>query len=335
MNETMSAVVVDGRGGIAVVEKPIPQPGPFDVVVAPQASGVYGTDLHLVEGTYAHGRYPVTPGHEFAGVVVHTGKNVTRVQEGDFVGVDPNINCGHCRWCRRGAPNLCPDLKPVGISVDGSCAEYVSLPESIVYTLPPGIDAAIGALVEPLSCVLHAVDRTPGWKSSRVAVFGAGPIGLRTIAVAKHLGSGSITAFEPHARRRELALLMGAEAAHPDASLVEDPDGFDIAVEASGHLAAIQRALEMLGRRGRLVQMGVANKDAVVGLAPFEVFAKELMIIGSSSLADAYPAAVDMIPALADTLRPLITDQVPLSHYAEALERAKSPKSIKVQVLPD
>lgn len=335
MNETMQAVVVDGRGGITITEKPVPQPGPTDVLVAPHASGMCGTDLHLIDGTYEPGRYPVTPGHEFAGVVVRTGRDVADVVEGDLVCVDPNVACGHCRWCRSGAPNLCPSLDPLGISRDGSCAEYVVAPEVVVHRLPPGVDAGLGALVEPLSCVLHAASRTPGWNGARVAVHGAGPIGLIAVAVARHLGAGPVVAFEPHEERRRLALLMGAEAVHADALAVDDAEGFDITVEASGNPAATRRALEMLGRRGRLLQMGVANPDVVVGFAPYEVFAKELMIIGSFSVADAYPDAVAMIGDLADTLRPLITDRVPLSRYPEAVQRVRSPKSIKVQVVPD
>jgi threonine dehydrogenase-like Zn-dependent dehydrogenase len=126
---------------------------------------------------------------------------------------------------------------------------------------------------------------------------------------------------------------MGAEIAVPDAEQLTDTGDFDIAIDASGHPAAIQGAIDCLGRRGRLVQMGVAHEGAMVSLSPYEVFAKELSIIGSNSLATAYPAAVDLIVDLAQTLRPFVTDQLPLSRYADA--RAFSPFAIKVQVVPD
>ncbi len=329
----MRAVVVDGKGGFDLADKPIPEPGPEDVLIAVQATGVCGTDLHLLEGKYPHGRYPVTPGHEFAGVVAGTGRAVTRVSEGDFVGVDPNISCGHCRWCVTGAKNLCPDLKPVGVAVDGSCAEFVSLPQEVVHRLPRVLDAPMGALVEPLSCILHAVFRTPGWEGARIAVYGAGPIGLLAIAVAKYMESGPVVAFEPHPLRRDLARTMGADVAYADAAEVDDPDGYDIAIDASGHPAAIQSAVDMLGRQGRLVQMGIAHANVRVNVSPFEVFAKELMIIGCNSLAGAYEAATQLMPEIATTLRPLITDLLPLSEYAEAVRRASSPQSIKVQVV--
>jgi 2-desacetyl-2-hydroxyethyl bacteriochlorophyllide A dehydrogenase len=335
MTTTMKAVVVDGRGGIEVTERPVPTVGEGQVLIAPRATGVCGTDLHLISGTFAHGRYPVVPGHEFAGDVVAVGPGVSGLGEGDFVGVDPNVSCNQCRWCRAGAKNLCPGLSPLGISLDGSCAELVAVPRDVTYRLPQGLDAVTGALVEPLSCVLHAVNRTPDWESARIVVFGAGPIGLLTIAVAQHLGAGAISAVEPMEIRRDLAMKMGAESAVAHVDELADEPNVDIAVDASGHPTAIQNAIDVLGRRGRLVQMGVAHEDATVALSPYQVFAKELSIIGSQSLATAYPAAAELMVHLAETLRPLVTDQLTLSDYAEAVRRASSPQSIKVQVVPD
>lgn len=332
MTETMRAVVVDGRSGIALVDKPIPEPGPEQVLIQVEATGVCGTDLHLIEGSYPHGRYPVTPGHEFSGIVVAVGSGATRAGDGDHVGVDPNVNCGACRWCREGAKNMCTALDPVGVSIDGSCAEFVVVPESVIYRLPGGIDATVGPLVEPLSCVLHAVERTPGaWEGASVAVYGAGSIGLLAVAVARLLGAGTITVVEPHEVRRQLALTIGADAASDGSGPIRE---VDIAVEASGHPAAIANASRDLGIHGRLVQMGVANPDVEVGLNPYAVFAKELSIIGSNSLAGAYPAAVEMMPALADRVRPIVTDIFSLEDYAQAVEAARSPHSVKVQVRP-
>lgn len=248
---------------------------------------------------------------------------------------DPNVSCGICRWCRVGAPNHCAALDPIGLTRDGSCAEYVRAPESVVHALPDGVDWSAGALVEPLSCVLHAASRTPGWEGSRVAVFGAGPIGLLAVAVARQLGAASVEAFEPQPFRRELALTFGAEQAHADAAVAQDAAGFDIAVEASGRVPVMRRAIELLGPRGRLLQMGVANPDDVLEISPYELFAKELMVIGSFSLADAYPMAVEMMPDLAAIVHPLVTDHVPLSRYAEVVERLSSPTTVKVQVVSD
>jgi threonine dehydrogenase-like Zn-dependent dehydrogenase len=335
MTELMTAVVIDGRGGVELVEKPVPQPGDGEVVIAPQATGVCGTDLHLVDGTFALSRYPVTPGHEFAGLVARLGAGVTGFQEGDLVCADPNVTCGTCRWCRAGALNHCPRLDPLGLTRDGACAEFVSVPEANVFALPSGVTPEVGALIEPLACVIHAARRTPGWSGARVAVFGAGPIGLLAIAVALHRGAASVVAFELHEGRRGAALAIGAEAAHAD--IAQDDGGglFDIAVEATGHPSAIAAALNCLGPLGRLVQMGVANPDVTLPLAPSEVFSKELMIIGSFSVADAYAEAVDVIPDLASSLAPLVTERLALTQYGEGLARVTSPSNIKVVIVPN
>ena len=169
--------------------------------------------------------------------------------------------------------------------------------------------------------------RTPGWSGARVAVFGAGPIGLLAIAVALDRGAASVVSFELQERRRGAALAIGAEAAHTD--IAQDAGGgiFDIAVEASGHPARPAAALKCLGPLGRLVQMGVADPDVTLPLAPSEVFAKELMIIGSFSVADAYAEAVDVIPDLAGSLAPLVTERLGLSRVPSRI----GPSDVTVQ----
>src|SRR5215213_10041435 len=135
MTRTMRAVVADGRGGTDIRDLPVPVAQQGWVVVAPVGTGVCGTDLHLIEGDYPHGRFPVVPGHEFAGYITETGPGVTGLSEGAYVGVNPNISCGKCALCRAGATNLCLDILPVGVAINGSCAEFVTVPERIVHGL--------------------------------------------------------------------------------------------------------------------------------------------------------------------------------------------------------
>jgi len=330
----MRAVVLDGRGGVELTERPEPTPGAHEVVIAPAAVGVCGTDLHLVEGSYATGRYPVVPGHEFAGTVTAVGSGVTAIAEGDLVGADPNVSCGECRWCRVDAVNLCVRLEPVGVTRDGACASRVLVPARVVYRLPAGVDATIGALVEPLACVLHALDRAPTVKDRDVLIYGAGSIGLLMAAVARQRGAGRVQVVEPHAVRRAAALLLGADAAAADSAGLDLPDGADIVVEASGHPVAITDALDRIAVRGTLVQMGVTAPDATVPLRPFDVFEKEITVLGSNSLADCYPAAVEQVCDLSASIRPLITHTFPLASYDRALAVAASPDALKVHVDP-
>jgi len=330
----MRAIVLDGSGGVELTEVPDPTPGAEEIVVAPGAVGICGTDLHLVQGSYATGRYPVVPGHEFAGTVVAVGARVRGLAPGDLVGVDPNVNCGECRWCRANAYNLCLRLQPVGVTRAGACAERVVVPARVAYRLPDGIDATIGALIEPLACVLHALDRAPALKGRDVLVYGAGSIGLLVCAVARLHGAGRVQVVEPHRVRRDAAVRLGADHAAASASTLDLADGAQVIVEASGHPDAITDALDRIAIRGTLVQMGVTAPQTTVPLHPFEVFEKELTLLGSNSLADCYPAAVEQIADLAAIIRPLVTHTLPLTSYPEALAVAASPEALKVHIDP-
>lgn len=330
----MKAVVLDGQNGIALASMAAPEPGEGELVIAPAAVGICGTDLHLVDGSYATGRYPVVPGHEFAGTVTAVGAGVTGFTEGDLVGVDPNVPCGECRWCRVSAYNLCVRLEPVGVTRDGACAERVLVPARVTYRLPAGVDATTGALVEPLACVLHALDRAPSIKDQDVLIYGAGSIGLLMAVVARSRGAGRIQIVEPHAVRREAALSLGADRAAAGSAGLDLPDGATVVVEASGHPAAIADALDRIAVRGTLVQMGVTAPSTTVPLHPFEVFEKEITVLGSNSLADCYPAAAEQIVDLTATLRPLVTHTFGLSEYADALHAAASPEALKVHINP-
>lgn len=333
MTKTMRAVIADGSGHVDVREVPVPVAKEGWVVITPVGTGVCGTDLHLVEGDYPHGRFPVVPGHEFAGYVAEVGAGVSGFSEGDYVGVNPNISCGECTWCRRGATNLCSNLLPVGVAVDGSCAEYVAVPSRIVYRLDDAIDHRAAPLIEPFACVLHALERVPGWREQELVIFGAGSIGLMAIILGRAEGAASIRVVEPNPTRREAAIRLGAaEAAGSVSELGRSV--FDLALDASGHPAAIKQAIDALGQRGRLVQMGVASPAAEVSFSPYEVFAKELSIIGSNSLAEKYGDSVERMADLQGELGDLITATYRLEDYAEALEAAKSPEQIKVQVVP-
>jgi 2-desacetyl-2-hydroxyethyl bacteriochlorophyllide A dehydrogenase len=331
MTTTMRAAVADGRGGIEVRDVSAPTASEGSVVIAPVGTGVCGTDLHLVSGDYPHGRFPVIPGHEFAGYVTAVGPGATGISEGDYVGVNPNVTCGVCTWCRRGATNLCTDIKPVGVAIDGSCAELVAVPRSIVFPLDSRIPHVAAPLIEPFACVLHALERVPDWREQEMVVFGAGSIGLMAIVLARAEGAAGVRVVEPNEARRAAARRLGAQ------EVVASPEGltrdlFDLALDASGHPVAIGQAIDALGPRGRLVQMGVASPTAAVELKPYDVFAKELSIIGSNSLAEKYAESAERMVDLHEELSTLVTGTFTLEQYSEALAAAASPDQVKVQI---
>lgn len=331
-DRTMRAAVLDGTGGIDIRELPVPRPAADEVVIAPVGTGVCGTDLHLASGEYPHGRFPVVPGHEFAGYITAVGSDVSTFAEGDYVGVNPNISCGICTWCRRGATNLCVNILPVGVAVDGSVAEFVAVPARITFPLDERITHRAAPLIEPFACVLHALERVPDWKDQELVIFGAGSIGLMAVILGIAEGATGIRVVEPNPARREAAAQLGALQAV--ASVDElDRDVFDLALDASGHPVAIENAISVLGPRGRLVQMGVAAPTASVPLLPYEVFAKELSIIGSNSLAEKYGESAERMVDLQGELEGLVTSTFGIEDYAEAMAAATRPDQIKVQIV--
>jgi 2-desacetyl-2-hydroxyethyl bacteriochlorophyllide A dehydrogenase len=329
----MRAVVLDGHGSVTLTTMDPPEPGDAEVVIAPEAVGVCGTDLHLADGDYPTGRFPVVPGHEFAGTVTAIGRDVTTVAVGERVCVDPNVACGACADCLTGAPNLCEFLLAIGVTVDGACADLVKVPASVVYPLPAGVSMASGALVEPLACVLHAFDRGPGLAGRRVLIYGAGSIGLLSLIMAHSGDAQSVAVIEPSAIRREAAAQLGATAVYAPG---ESPrqHNVDIAIEASGHPSAVSDAIARLAKRGTLLQMGVVNAATAIDLFPYQIFERELTIVGSQSLATAFPAAVDRISELPDIAERIVTHRFDLTEYSAALDAARSESARKVQVLP-
>jgi 2-desacetyl-2-hydroxyethyl bacteriochlorophyllide A dehydrogenase len=330
----MRAVVLDGKGSVNMTELPDIVPDERDVVITPEAVGVCGTDLHLAHGDYPTGTFPVVPGHEFAGTVKAVGPAVRGFAVGDRVCVDPNVPCGTCELCMTGAVNLCASLEAIGVTTHGACAQEVRVPERVVFQLPATVDMATGALIEPLACVLHGLDRFGASVSGRrVLVYGAGSIGLLATAVLRAEEAARVEVIEPSAVRRDAAVEFGADRVYAPGERPGVQD-VDLVVEASGHPSAVADALIRLGNRGTLLQMGVTSPTAVIDLRPYDLFDRELRIIGSQSLATAFPAAVRRIVELPGLAARMVTHTFPLSQYSDALAAAHSEGARKVQVLP-
>lgn len=157
----MRAVVVTAPGSAVLTDLPDPQAGPGEVVVRVTSCGLCGTDMHILAGELPSARYPGVPGHELAGEIVAVGEGVTGLEAGTRVAVDPNMPCGTCDYCRIGRGNLCDDYSAIGVTQDGGFAELVAVPARCCYVLPDSLSPAAAALVEPLSCAVHGLNRLP------------------------------------------------------------------------------------------------------------------------------------------------------------------------------
>jgi 2-desacetyl-2-hydroxyethyl bacteriochlorophyllide A dehydrogenase len=330
----MQAVVIDKPGDIAVRQMPDPAPGPEDVVVAVHACGICGTDVHIVDGEYAPTRYPVIPGHEFAGEVVAVGSDVRNIRVGANVTADPNNPCGRCRPCREGHGNLCQAPTGMGVQAPGACAEYVVVPAWKALVLPDDFDMSVGALVEPLSCAVHGYDLLPTKLGDRYLIYGAGTMGLMLVSLACRVGAISVTVVEPNVKRREFALSMAAARVFGDAEEIGD-ERFDVVIDATGALGAIGDALSRVKRGGSYLQFGVAPAGSVASFSPYGLYADELTFVGSMAVLHSFDRACDIAMNVELGLPKLVTDTFPLASYVEALQLLRSGQGLKVQVTPN
>jgi (R,R)-butanediol dehydrogenase/meso-butanediol dehydrogenase/diacetyl reductase len=325
-----------------------------EVVVAVAACGLCGSDLH----EYLHGPVyiprhphpltgvmpPVTLGHEFSGRVVEVGPGVTGLRAGDRVAVNPCLVCGECRWCRSGRSNHCAKLGTIGLSRDGALAPLVAVPEYGCHVLPAGVSSEQGAVVEPLAVAVHACRRARLGGGERVAIVGAGPIGLLVLQVARARGAAWIAVVEPREDRRARARALGADAVldpgagDPASAIAEMTDGAraDVTFECVGSPAAFAAAFRAAGKGGRMALVGLVP-EAVTANALL-IVAHEKEIIGSSAYVDEFPEAIDLLARGQVEVDSLVTGRVPLGRgLADGIEALLRPDlgHIKILVSPE
>ncbi len=330
----MRAIVLDHPGTFRVAEVPDPAPRPTEVVVKVDCCGICGTDLHILAGEFPPTPYPITPGHEFAGVIVARGADAKPdLPEGTRVAVDPSIYCGWCRKCRAGRGNLCENWAAIGDTVDGAFAEYVAVPAVSAYRLPDHLDGQYGAMAEPLSCAVHGLRRLGPVMGSSAVLVGAGTMGLLLLQLLVHAGAGPVAVVDRIASRLDIARKLGAAQAVQDAAEL-DGARFEVAVDATGVPAAIETAIGLLDRGGRMLVFGVSPAEAAIRVSPFRVYNDELTIVGSMAVLRSFGAAVDLLSSGAVDARALLSEPLPLEQFGEAVNRVRSGQGIKWHIRP-
>ncbi|MEE9608672.1 MAG: alcohol dehydrogenase catalytic domain-containing protein [Myxococcota bacterium] len=337
--EAMRAAVYRERGRIAVEKRPVPEPGPRDVLLRVSHCGVCGTDLHLVLDGW--GRPDSIGGHEYSGRIAALGTQVSGWKIGEPAVGGPVPGCGSCDYCRAQRPALCTGTPGLG-EFQGAFAEYKLLPETQLVRVPQGLGLREAALSEPLSVALHAVTRSGVRPGQRALVSGAGPIGLLTLAALRARGVEEVVVSEPSEVRRELARLVGAsQVVTPDQ--LEVPrmpfarvDGaVHVAFECSGVAAAIQAALAQLEKTGTLVLVGSGVERP--RLDAMRVLLNELVVTGAYNYdEDGYAQALALLASRRLPTDLLIEpDDIALDGLQAAMERLASGRiGGKVLVVP-
>ena len=329
----MKAAIISGVGQVEVGEIDDPTPGPRDVVVAVAGCGICGTDLHILEGEFAP-TLPVVPGHEFAGEVVAVGSAVTEVAVGDQVAVDPSLHCGECYYCRRGRGNLCERWAAIGVTLPGGAAEYAKAPVANCVKLPGSVRPADAALIEPLSCAVRGFDVLPHRLGDHYLIYGAGTMGLMNLELAKRAGAASVDLVDLNPQRLETAVALGCSNAVIGADELTRPRGWDVVIDCTGVVAAIEDGLGRVGRGGTFLQFGVSAAQAVARWSPFKIYNQEITITGSMAVLHSFERAAELFAA--GVLQPevMISDRFPLADYPAALDQFRRGIGRKVQVTP-
>ncbi len=338
----MRAAFCSEPGKIEIREVPVPEPAEGEVVVRVRNCGICGSDLHFFSGHFPPP--PVCPGHEISGEVARIGRNVTGLREGQPVVIEPLVSCQRCNFCRSGNYQLCPQLRVLGNMADGGFADYVRVPECAVFPLPSGLDWAVAALVEPLAVAVHGLRIAPLQPGDRVAVLGAGTIGLLSVVAARHSGASEVWVSARYPHQAKAAEALGATrvftGANANAELFEAADerAPDIVVETVGGRAdTLEQALPLVRRGGTVVVLGVFT--SMPQLNGILLVVKEVRVVGSMTYgrtvagAD-FERAIDILRSEAAVLNIIVTHRFPLDDIARAFQIASDKRSgaIKVSV---
>lgn len=330
----MRAVVFESPGKLSVQELEDPVPGPADVVVEVAGVGICGTDIHVHEGDYTGSRYPLVPGHEVTGTVVAMGPDVVSASIGDRVVIDPTLACGQCDQCVDGHYNLCANWNCLGVArTNGATAQYLRAPACNAYRLPDDVDIFQATMIEPLACAIRAYDALPRRMGDHYLVYGAGTMGLLLAQLAPRAGAASVSVVDPNEGRRVLAGAVGIERVVGSADEL-DRDKWDVVIDATGVIAAIEDGLSRVKIGGTFQQFGVAPVTATAAYQPVSMVRDEIAMVGSAASRFTFRRAVEMFAAGAIVSEPMFSHFFALDDYGEAMGMFRRGEGRKLQIRP-
>jgi 2-desacetyl-2-hydroxyethyl bacteriochlorophyllide A dehydrogenase len=331
----MRAVVFEAAGQLDIVERPEPTPGPKDVVIETAAVGICGTDTHVFDGEFEGTVFPLVPGHEATGTVVAVGSEVTTVAVGDHVAINPSTTCGECEFCLTGRQNLCRKWNGLGVvASDGASQERFTAPVANVFKLKPETDLYQAALIEPLACAIRGWDILPRRIGDHVLIYGSGTMGLLMAQLAPRAGAASVTIVDLNEERLKVAEAVGVENRLTSADQA-DREQWDIVIDCTGSIRAIEDALPRVKAGGHFQHFGVAPAEATAHYSPFRVYRDEISIVGTMAVLNTFGRAVEMFEAGAINPEPMISHSFTLDDYAEALAMFRAGTGRKLQIRPN
>jgi L-iditol 2-dehydrogenase len=343
----MKALLLSEYKQLEIADVPVPVPGAEEILLRVTACGICGSDVHGYDGSSGRRIPPIVMGHEAAGVVAAVGSAVKSLAPGDRVTIDSTVYCGHCAFCLRGEINLCDNRQVIGVSCAefrraGAFAEYVVVPQRIVYRLPDAMSFSEAAMLEAVSVALHAVRVSDVRGGETVLVIGAGMIGLLTLQAVLAAGASRVLIADVDQSRLELAKRVGAQE-----TLLVSGDGLvsevlrrtggrgvDLVLEAVGRNATIAASIDSVRKGGTVTLVGNISPEVTLPLQ--KVVSRQLRLQGSCASSGEYPQAIELVTSGKIQVKPLITAVVPLDEGPQWFSRlyAHEPNLMKIVLQP-
>lgn len=343
----MKALILENNRDLQLREVPKPTLGPHDILIEVKACGICGSDVHGYDGSSGRRIPPLIMGHEAAGLVAGLGSDVTAFNLGDRVTFDSTVSCGSCLYCLTGDVNLCDNRQVLGVSCgdyrrNGAFADYVAVPDHIVYSLPVSFPFEKAALIEAVSIAVHAAKISTIKPESSAVIIGAGMIGLLAVQAFRHFGCTQVFAVDLDSGRLDLAKQLGADKVFlgTDPDLVQKlneavgPSGIDYAVEVVGAQKPIDTAIAAVRRGGTVTLIG--NLSPRVELPLQAVVTRQLSLLGSCASAGEYPECIDLMQRGIICVDALLSAVAPLAEGSAWFDRLynREPGLMKVILKP-
>ena len=344
----MKSLLLTDYNKFSIEDMPRPEPGPHEVLIRVAACGICGSDVHGYDGSSGRRIPPLVMGHEAAGVVAAVGTQVTGFKVGDRVTFDSTVYCGECMFCRRGDVNLCDRREVIGVSCGdyrrhGAFAEFIAVPERIVYKMPDCMSFPEAAMLEATAVALHAVKVSGVKQGDTALVVGAGMIGLLTMQAARAAGVARVLIADIDETRLTLGELLGADEALPGTGgLIAEATmkrtrgvGADVVFDAVGYSNTVVESIDSVRKGGTVVLIGNIAPEVTIPLQ--KVVSRQIRLQGSAASSGEYPLAIDLLASGRMQVRPLISAVAPLEEGPRWFERlhAQEPNLMKVVLSPE
>ncbi len=338
-NQMKALAKTTAAPGLDMIEAPVPEIGPDDVLIRIKKTGICGTDIHIWDWDEWAARtvpVPLITGHEFAGEIVELGRNVTDLTLGQRVSGEGHLIGKHSRQSRAGKFHLDPQTRGIGVNEQGAFAEYLRLPAFNAVPLPDGVDDEIGAILDPLGNAVHTA-LSFDLVGEDVLITGAGPIGIMAAAVARHVGARRVVITDINPDR--LALAEKVADVVPVNVALEDlrdviprlkmKEGFDVGLEMSGNQRALDQMVEVLVMGGRIALLGIPPGKSPVDWSRIVFKAITLKGVYGREIFETWYKMIAMLENGLD-VRNVITHRMPVDHYRTGFETMKSGQSGKI-----